>query len=123
MKRRGGKRRRRRVLEQAETEESIRGYAGISVRRKPPQSSEMGSRPDATDRERGGRATGDVAAREERIDERGLVAPSVLDAQEPGARLELGRERFRSDETASATAREEDDARELPPTPSESRSE
>lgn len=115
---RHGKRRRRGVLEHAETEERVRRHTGVCVASKAPKQSEVSSRTDAADGERRGGARRDVVTREERIDEGGLIAASIFDAQQPGSRIELGRERFRRDEAARAAAAKEQDATEQPPAPS-----
>lgn len=87
---RRGQRRRRGVLEHAETEERVRRHTGVRVASKAPKQSEVSSRTDAADGERRGGASRFVVTREERIDEDGLIAASIFDAQEPGSRIELG---------------------------------
>ena len=87
---RRGQQRRRGVLQHAETEERVRRHTGVRVASKAPKQSEVSSRTDAADGERRGGASRYVVTREKRIDEGGLIAASVFDAQEPGSRIELG---------------------------------
>ena len=85
MKRRYGKECRGRILEQAEAEERICGHGWIDVRGEMTHELPMLAQAQSTHRERRGATRRCVATGQERVDERRLVPPRVLDAEKPGS--------------------------------------